>query len=302
MPPVPLDEHVAALAPAARTPLRQARFSLPLPAAVRHHNLPLWVGAGLVVLTFLAVLIGPALIPQSPTAQDLTDIFAPPSAQHPLGTDQLGRDMLARLLYGGRTNLYIALVAVLIPLVLGSLLGVVAGYFGGWVDSLIMRSADVVSAFPFYVLVIALVFIMGNGPASIFVAISIVSWVAYARIVRAETLVLRERDFVAACRVGGLPASWIITRHILPNTYSQAIVYATGDIVLNIGVIVTLSYFGMGIVPPTPDWGQMMSDGQQYLAAGKYALTFLPGACVVFTSLAFALLGDGLTTALKVKR
>ncbi len=251
---------------------------------------------------FAAVIFGPLLISQSPTTQDLSNIFAGPSAAHPLGTDQLGRDMLARLLSGGRNNLLIALVAVLIPLVIGSALGMLAGFFGGWTDAIIMRSADLVSAFPFYVLVITLVFVLGNGPTSIFVAISVVSWVAYARIVRAETLVLRRKDFISALRVGGLPTPWILVRHVLPNTLSQSLIYATGDIVLNIGVIVTLSFFGMGIVPPNPDWGQMLNDGQQYLAAGKYALTALPGACVIIVSLGFSLLSDGLTSVLKVKR
>lgn len=279
-----------------------ARFQIPLPGFIRRHNLQLWIGVAIVATIFAIVFLGPFLITGSPVTQDLSNIFAGPSVQHLLGTDQLGRDLLARLLHGGRTDLTIAIIAVIVPLIAGSLLGAVAGYFGGWVDTIVMRIADLVSAFPFYVLVIALVFVLGNGATSIFVAISIVSWVAYARIVRGETMVLREKEFIAACRASGLPNSRILTRHVLPNTVTQAIVFAMSDIVLNIGVIVTLSYFGLGIIPPTPDWGQMMNDGQQYLAAGRLSLTLLPGFMVVAVSFGLALIGDGLANVLRVKR
>jgi peptide/nickel transport system permease protein len=284
------------------TALPAARFRMPLPAFLRRHNLQLWIGIAIVAVIFAIVFLGPLVLNVSPVTQDLTNVFAAPGGAHLLGTDQLGRDLLARLLHGGRTDLAIAIVAVVVPLVAGSLLGAVSGYFGGWVDTVIMRIADLVSAFPFYVLVIALVFVLGNGATSIFVAISIVSWVAYARIVRGETMVLREREFIAACRASGLPDSLILVRHVLPNTVTQAVIFAMSDIVLNIGVIVTLSYFGLGIIPPTPDWGQMMNDGQQYLAAGRLSLTLLPGFSVVAVSFGLALIGDGLATALRVRR
>jgi peptide/nickel transport system permease protein len=165
-----------------------------------------------------------------------------------------------------------------------------------------MRIADIVVAFPFYVLVITLVFVLGSGERSIFIAISMVSWVAYARIVRAEVMVLRNREFIEAGRASGIGGTRIVFRHILPNVITQAIVYAMSDIVMNIGVIVTLSYFGLGIVPPTPDWGGMMSNGQQFLAGGYYALTLVPAAAVVITSLALSLVGDGLAHVLRINR
>lgn len=280
------------------TPAR-ARFRVPVPARLRRHNTQLWIGAGLVGLIVLTVGIGPFFVSHSPVEQDLSAAFAPFSAEHPLGTDQLGRDVLARLLHGGRNNLAIAVVAVVVPLVAGSVLGVLAGYHGGWTEAVIMRLADLVSAFPFYVLVISLVFVLGNGAGSIFIAISVVSWVAYARIVRGEVLVLKEKDFIASSQSSGLPAWLILTRHVVPNSVGQAVIYAMSDIVMNIGVIVTLSFFGMGIVPPTPDWGQMMSDGQDYLAAGHYSLTLLPGTMVVLLSLGLALVGDGISEKLK---
>ncbi|SMY03791.1 peptide/nickel transport system permease protein [Brevibacterium aurantiacum] len=280
----------------------QARFTMPLPAFLRRHNLQLWVGLAIMGLIVAVLAIGPLFVTADPNRQDLLNAFGPSSLAHPMGTDQLGRDILSRFLNGGRVDLMVAVIAVIVPFILGTVLGALAGYFGRWVDVVIMRLADVVSAFPFYVLVIVLVFVMGNGMASIFVAISLVSWVAYARIVRGEVLVLREEEFISACRASGLSTPRILARHVIPNTVSQGIIYGMSDIVLNIGVVVTLSFFGMGIVPPTADWGQMMNDGQQYMGTGNYGLILWPGFAVVLVSLALALIGDGLTNILKPKR
>lgn len=291
---------------AIKTPTQQTtfptRFRVPMPAFIRRHNLQLWLGCLIVGLMVILVVVGPFFYDNDPNRQELSRVFAPSSTALPMGADQLGRDVFARFLHGGRVDLALAVIAVIVPFVLGTVLGSLAGYFGRWVDVVIMRFADIVSAFPFYVLVIALVFVIGNGMPSIFIAISAVSWVAYARIVRGEVLVLREREFIAACRTSGLPNLGILARHVIPNTASQAIIYAMSDIVLNIGVIVTLSFFGMGIVPPTADWGQMMNDGQQYMASGKYSLILWPGFAVVIVSLGLAMIGDGLTNTLKVRR
>ncbi|WP_166975115.1 ABC transporter permease [Brevibacterium atlanticum] len=279
-----------------------ARFTLPLPGFLRRHNLQLWTGVVILAAMVLVLAVGPLFVTEDPNRQDLLNAFGPSSAAHPMGTDQLGRDILSRFLHGGRVDLIVAVVAVIVPFLLGTVLGSLAGYFGRWVDVVIMRLADIVSAFPFYVLVIVLVFVMGNGMASIFVAISAVSWVAYARIVRGEVLVLREEEFISACRASGLTTLRILARHVIPNTASQGIIYAMSDIVLNIGVVVTLSFFGLGIVPPTADWGQMMNDGQQYMGSGNYGLILWPGFAVVLVSFALALIGDGLTNILKPKR
>lgn len=268
----------------------------------RINNFRLYLGIALLSIVILMVVFASHLTKFDPIAQDLMNALQPPSPAHLLGTDNLGRDIWSRLLYGGRTDLFLASVAVLAPFIVGTLIGAICGYFSGWVDTIVMRIADVVVAFPFYVLVISLVFILGNGVGSIFIAISIVSWVAYARIVRAETLILRSREFVEAAQTSGFSTRRIISRHILPNVITQAIVYAMSDIVLNIGVIVTLSYFGLGIVPPTPDWGRMISEGQQFLAGGYYYLTVLPALAVVITSLALSFIGDGLAQVLRVKR
>lgn len=278
------------------------RFRLPLPAFLVRHNLALLLGLVIVGGIVVLALLAPVLTAHDPNTQDLQNTLAPWGGGHLLGTDNLGRDIWSRLLYGARTDLSVAAIAVIIPFTVGSVIGALCGYIGGWFDLLMMRIADVVVAFPFYVLVIALVFVLGNGATSIYVAISLVSWVAYARITRAETMILRDREFIAATRAGGLPHWRIVGRHVLPNTVTQGIVYAMSDIVMNIGVIVTLSYFGLGIVPPTPDWGQMMSDGQQFMASGRYSLSLVPGAAVVLVSLGLALLGEGLARTLKVRR
>ncbi|WP_102225743.1 ABC transporter permease [Acidimangrovimonas sediminis] len=268
----------------------------------RRGNTHLLIGAVIVGLIVLMAICAPLLTRYGPIDQDFTATLQGPSWTHLLGTDNLGRDLWSRILFGARTDLFLATVAVAAPLVIGTAIGALSGYFGGWFDTIIMRIADIVVAFPFYVLVISLVFIMGNGVGSIFAAISIVSWVAYARIVRAETMVLSSTDFVDALKVGGLGSGRIVFRHLVPNVVSQAIVYAMSDIVANIGVIVTLSYFGMGIVPPTPDWGSMMADGQPFFAGGYYGLMVVPAAAVIVTSFGLSLVGDGLANVLRVKR
>ncbi|HTI00718.1 MAG TPA: ABC transporter permease [Acidisoma sp.] len=268
----------------------------------RERNLHLILGAVIVGIIVLMAVFAPLLTRYSPTAQDFTATLQGPSWSHLLGTDNLGRDVWSRVIYGGRIDLFLATVAVAAPLVIGTVVGALSGYFGGWFDLIIMRVADIVVAFPFYVLVISLVFILGNGIGSIFVAISIVSWVAYARIVRAEALVIRSTDFMDALRVGGIGTGRIVFRHLVPNIVSQAIVYSMSDIVGNIAVIVTLSYFGLGIVPPTPDWGSMMADGQPFFAGGYYGLMVMPALAVIVTSFGLSLIGDGLANLLRVKK
>ncbi len=222
---------------------------------------------GLCILgTIITMAIcAPLLTPYDPTQQDLTNILAPPSAAHPFGTDQLGIDVWAQLLYGARTDLRIAFLAVILPFILGTTLGCLAGYYGRWADVGVMRSVDIVVSFPFYVLVIALVFVLGPGERSIYIAITIVGWVSYARIIRAEVLVAKQQDYVLAARSAGFSTPRIILRHLLPNVITQAIVFATADVVLDILAIVTLGYLGLGI-PPTADLGSMINDGQNSLS------------------------------------
>jgi peptide/nickel transport system permease protein len=255
-------------------------------------------GAILTGLIALAAILAPVLSPYDPNHQDLYNILAGFSSKHLLGTDELGRDELSRLLYAARTDLQVGVLAILFPFCFGTLAGTVAGYYGGIVDGIVSRIVDVVIAFPFYVLVIALVFVVGTGTRGIYVAFAVADWIVYARAVRATTLVVRESDYVAAARSGGLGDLRVLARHVLPNTITQAIVYAMNDIVLVIVAVVTLGYLGLGIQPPTSDWGAMISDGQEFLTT-HWTLATIPGIAVAVTGLGLSLLGDGLSDVLR---
>lgn len=260
----------------------------------RRRNPPLVAGLTLFSLIVLVALFAPLLTNHDPIQQSLNEAFlAPGSAGHPLGTDALGRDVWARLLYGARVDLSVAVLAVVSPFVIGSLIGLVAGWFGGWIDTIIGRVIDVVIAFPFLVLIIALVFTMGPGTTSIYVAITLVGWVAYARIVRAQVLVAKEQEYAMAARVSGLPTWRILLRHLMPNVVLQAIVFSMSDIVLTLLAIVTLGFLGLGVPPPTPDWGTMIQEGQQFILS-KWYMSTIPGLAVVLTGLSLALIADGI--------
>ncbi|MCZ2830711.1 ABC transporter permease [Modestobacter sp. VKM Ac-2986] len=266
-----------------------------------YRNGTLMAGLVIVGLLVLAAVLAPWLTPYDPIQQDLAHALESPSSAHWLGTDKYGRDILTRLLYGARVDLRIGFLAVLIPFVIGSVLGALAGYFGGWFDTLVMRVVDVFFAFPFYVLVIALVFILGAGESSIYLAIAAVSWVSYAKIMRGELLVAKKQDYVVAARLGGMSHTRILVRHIGPNVLSQALIYAMSDIVMDILAIVTLGYLGLGIAPPTAEWGSMILDGQEFITT-QWLQATIPGLAVVVTSLGLSLLGDGLSDQLSPER
>jgi peptide/nickel transport system permease protein len=254
-------------------------------------------------LTITIIILGmavfaPLITHYNPIAQNLNATLQGPSAKHWLGTDELGRDIWTRLLYGARVDLRVGFIAVLFPFCLGTVLGSLAGYFGGWVELVIMRMVDVVVAFPFYVLLIALVFVLGPGERSIYIAITVVGWVSYARLVRAEILVAKRQEYVLAAQAGGLSNLRIMGRHLLPNVISQSIIYAMSDIVQDILAIVTLGYFGLGIPPPTAEWGSMINEGQNFLST-HWELTTIPGIAVVIVGLGLSLIGDGLADLLR---
>ncbi len=255
-------------------------------------NATLVTGLGLLLLIVLIALCAPLLTSWDPIEQDLARSLQTPGNGHLLGTDQLGRDVFARLLYGARVDLRVGALAVLFPFLIGGTLGLVAGWRGGWFDAVLMRVIDVVIAIPFFVLVIALVFALGSGTRNIYIAITLVGWVAYARIVRGEVLVAKEQEYALAARASGLPTHRILLRHLLPNVVLQAFVFSMSDIVLSILAIVTLGYLGLGVPPPTPDWGSMIQEGQAFIFTRWY-LAAVPGLAVVVTGLALALVADG---------
>ena len=226
--------------------------------------------------------------------------FLAPSFAHPMGTDDFGRDTFARLVYGARISLTVGIVATIISVVLGLVFGAVSGYYGGMVDSVIMRLTDVFLAFPYILLAILLISIMGMGLGPVLVAIGILGWTTIARVFRSSILSVKQNDYVEAARAMGASDARIMARHILPNALAPIIVYATMSLG---GVILTeaaLSFLGVGIQPPTPSWGRMLNESQTYVVTHP-ALFIWPGLAIIFTVLAFVLLGDGLRDALDVK-
>jgi peptide/nickel transport system permease protein len=265
----------------------------------RWYRTPSFVaGASILGVIVLLAILAPLVTWHDPIEQDLVNILQGPSWSHPLGTDDLGRDIWTRLVYGARTDLRIAFLAVVFPFIIGTLAGLVAGYFGGRADTIANWLVSVVVAFPFYVLIIALVFALGPGTRNIYIAITIVGWVSYTRIVRGEVLVQKRQEYVLAAHTAGLSNTRIMVRHLLPNVITQAVVFSMSDIVLTILAIVTLGYLGLGVQPPTPDWGRMIADGQTYLTT-NWELSTIPGIAVVITALGLSLLADGLADLLR---
>ncbi len=249
----------------------------------------------LFVIAFLAIA-APLISPYDPTAQQLTAVLQGPSTAHLLGTDEYGRDVWTRLLYAGRVDLAVGVLAVVTPFIFGTAVGLVAGYYGKALDVIVNGIIDIVQAFPFYVLVIALVFVLGAGIQGVFLAVAAVGWVSYARIIRGGVLVAKREEYILAARAAGFSSARIMFRHLLPNVITQAIIFAMSDIVVVIVGVVTLGYLGLGVPPPTPDWGSMIFDGQTFITT-NWLLPTIPGIAVVITGLGLSLVGDGLADA-----
>ncbi len=260
----------------------------------------LTVGLILVGLIVLVALVGPILLSTDPTALHLEDALLPPSTAHFLGTDNFGRDVLVRIIYGASTDLQIGLFCVVPPMIIGATLGGLAGFYGGWLDIILMRLADVVVAFPFFVLVIAIVAVLGPGLTNMYIAVAIVGWTAYARLIRGEVLVAKQADYVNAARVLGYRDGRILLRHLLPNVAGQALVFATSDFVLDILLGSSLGFLGLGARAPAPEWGVMIADGRNFITQAAWTTAF-PGLAIVIVALAFSLLGDGLADVLRVE-
>jgi len=267
--------------------------------SVTLRRLPLIIGLVLLAIAILAVTFAPLLTSAPPNKIDVLNPLAPPlTPGHLLGTDQFGRDVLSRILYGGRIDLAIAFGATSVTLVGGTIIGLVAGYFGGKVDNVLMRIVDLFFAFPFLVLIIAIIAMLGPSILNIFLAIWITSWVAYARIMRAQVIVAKKQQYVLAARALGYSRTRVMLRHILPNTASAVIIFSMVDAIGNIALAAALGFLGLGVQPPTPEWGTMISDGQNYILTAWW-LTTLPGLAIVFVGVAFSLIGDGLADVLR---
>jgi peptide/nickel transport system permease protein len=258
--------------------------------------------AGLAMLAglLLAIFVGPLLSPYDALQVSFASALRPPGAGHWFGTDNLGRDVLTRVLEAGKIDLQIALVCVALPFAFGSLAGAIAGYFGGLTDRILMRIVDVLWAFPFYVLVIAIVGTLGPSIANMYLAFTLVVWISFARIVRGEVLVVREQEYVMAARLLGYSHGRIVLRHVLPNAITPAMVFAMADVVLTILAVTALSFLGLGVQPPTPEWGIMIADGRNFIFDAWWISTF-PGLAIIYAGITFTLLGDGLDDLLRPK-
>jgi len=253
----------------------------------------LWLGIAMTLGWVLLAAAAPLVAPYDPLAQDLRSTLQPPSLLHWFGTDNFGRDVLSRIIWGTRLDLAMGVFGVLPPFLIGCFVGLLGGYAGGIVDILLMRLLDVTMSFPFFVLVIAIISVIGPGLAGFFVAVALVGWVSYARIIRAQVLVLKHSDFVLAARGLGYRPLRIMLRHILPNAVIPAIVFSMSDVVLVVLLGSSLSYLGLGAQPPAPEWGVMIAEGQTFIASAWW-ISFFPGIAIVLLALGFSLLADGL--------
>jgi|SRR6516225_1021019 len=253
-----------------------------------------WTAVAMLAALLFAVAFGPLVVRYDPVKTDLTNSLQLPSAAHPLGTDNFGRDLLSRLLYAARVDLQIMTVPTAASFLLGLGIGAVAGYCGGVVDEVLMRIVDVSMAFPFYVLVIAIVAMLGPGLLNMYVAMVLAGWVAYARVIRGEILAAKNFEYILGARALGASDLRVIRRHLLPNVVTVGIIFAMSDAVLNILLGGALSFLGLGVQPPTPEWGLMIAEGRDFLLTSP-AMVLFPGLALLWVGVTFNLLGDALT-------
>ena len=263
-------------------------------------NFALVSGALLTIAVVLMAIAAPLLAPHDPAAQETSMRLEGPSDRHPLGLDELGRDVLSRILYGARVSLRVGFSVVLIAAAIGIVLGAIAGYFGGWADTIIMRICDILLAFPGILLAIAFVAVLGPSLNNVIIALSTIGWVGYARLVRGQVLKVREIEFVTAAKALGAQSFRVIFRHVLPNVINPVIVMATLGLAGAILSEAALSFLGLGVQPPTPSWGAMLSSGRQYLGLANHMAIF-PGVAIMIAVMGLNFLGDGLIDALDPK-
>jgi peptide/nickel transport system permease protein len=253
---------------------------------------------GVLFVIMLTMAIFPTLFtPVDPYAQDLMSMLKPPSAGHPFGTDNYGRDLFARVVHGARVDLTIGFVAMIVPFIVGSFIGLVAGYYGRWVDAVIMRIQDITTAFPFLILVIAIVTILGANISNLYIAIWLVGWRDYTKLVRSEVLVEKNSEYVQAAKSLGFSNFRIMFFHLLPNTINSAIVYSVSDVMMCMLLGASLSFLGLGVQPPTPEWGAIIAEGRQYIL-NAWWICALPGIALAVTGISLSLLGEGLSHVL----
>ncbi len=271
------------------------------PRLIRWRGRNLILGAVMIACIVAVAIFAPWIAPRGPQDTDYGARLIPPSREHLFGTDNLGRDIFSRVLHGASIDLQVGIISVVPPFLIGTVLGCLAGYYGGRIDNVVMRAADIIQAFPFLILIIAIVAVLGIGLTSVYIAVALVAWVSYARLIRGEILVAKNQEYVDAARSLGGSDGRVIVRHLLPNVITSALVFATTDVVLYIVLVTSLSYLGLAARPPSPEWGAMITEGRTFMASAWW-ISLFPGLAVVVTGIAFSIFGDGLADALRVRR
>ncbi len=261
---------------------------------------PLVIGSLVVIGAVILALFAPWIAPYDPILQNTANTLQGPSLAHPFGTDNFGRDIFSRVIWGTRIDLQMGLIGVIFPFIIGTVIGSLSGYAGGIVDTIFMRIVDIVLAFPFLVLMLAIISILGPGIGSFYIAMALVGWVSYARLIRAQTLILKHSDFVIAAQSLGYSHARIMFRHIMPNAIVASIVFAMSDVVLVILSGAAISYLGLGVQPPAAEWGIMVAEGQNFITTAWW-ITAFPGLAIVGLAFGFSLLADGLGELLGVR-
>ncbi len=285
-----------AVAPRPEAVIRAEGFWIRTGRAFVRHRTAALAGVVLAVVVLLA-LAAPLVAPYPPDYIDLAARARPPGPEHPLGTDRLGRDIASRLLFGARVSLFVAATSILLATALGTLVGLVAGYFGGWVDAVLSRTVDALLSMPTFFILVAVQSLLPPSVWNVVGIIGLTVWLGLARVVRGQVLSLREREFILAARALGVPTGRVITRHLLPNVVGPVIVFATLGVADAILIEAALSFLGLGIPPFEASWGNMLTDGQVAALSGAWWIPLFPGLVILITALAVNLVGDGLQQA-----
>lgn len=264
-------------------------------------NILFYSGLGIVLLFFIVATFAPFFAMYDPTYIDFDKVFLPPSSEHLFGTDDLGRDVYSRVVYGSRISLFVGFVAVGISLAIGVILGLIAGYFGGLVDNLIMRFVDIMLCFPSFFLILAVIAFLNPSMFNVMAIIGLTGWMGVTRLVRAEVLSIKMRDYIVSAKVQGLPVWLIMLKHILPNVFTPIFVTATLGVAGAILTESSLSFLGLGVQPPTPSWGNILTAGKDNIMFAWW-LSFFPGIAIFITVLGYNLLGEGLRDILDPKQ
>ncbi len=263
-------------------------------------NIILIIGAIIVLFFIIIAIFAPLITSYDPTGIDVTNAFLPPSSEHLFGTDELGRDVFTRVVYGSRISLFVGIVAVGISVVIGVILGLISGYYGKWIDSLVMRFTDIMLCFPTFFLILAVIAFLNPSIVNVMVVIGLTGWTGVARLVRAETMSVKSREYIVAARLAGLSHIKILFKHVLPNVITPVFVTAALGISGAVLLESSLSFLGLGVQPPTPSWGNILTAGKDNIMFAWW-LSLFPGLAILFTALGYNMLGEGLRDYLDPK-